>query len=389
MMSKSSGWTLIFIALAWALFCHADESSRQAKTLSMFQIVKFPNEPCSGDEVRNGTCYTAAECEAKDGTNSGPCAGGFGVCCTFNLGCDSMTNENATYFESPSKTNAGTCRSKICKTNENICQLRLDFFSFAIAGPKPPTDVVGAVFLGEDMATTGICNKDTFSVVNPGGTTPPVICGENGGEHMYVNFASECVDLIFDLGSGTDAEWSIRISQYECNYENLAPSGCLQYLFGKDEGTIQSFNFKQDQHLADQRQKVCIRREINECEICYYYESKKDMRVSGAGDINDQCCGYGDDGTDANEGGDCLIIPSLFYFDQDGEKIFAEESEFCGADDNTFSDVYDEAKTVCSQRVPFQLTFLSDTYETQDEADPDADEPQRGFRIKYFMNGNC
>lgn len=58
---------------------------------------------------------------------------------------------------------------------------------------------------------------------------------------------------------------------------------------------------------------------------------------------------YGDDGTDANEGGDCLIIPSLFYFDQDGEKIFAEESEFCGADDNTFSDVYDEAKTVCSK----------------------------------------
>ncbi len=33
-------------------------------------------------------------------------------------------------------------------------------------------------------ATTSTqCLTDTFSVTNPGGSAPPVICGENAGEH--------------------------------------------------------------------------------------------------------------------------------------------------------------------------------------------------------------
>eukprot|EP00095_Tigriopus_kingsejongensis_P006845 maker-scaffold82_size396747-snap-gene-2.39 protein:Tk06845 transcript:maker-scaffold82_size396747-snap-gene-2.39-mRNA-1 annotation:"hypothetical protein TcasGA2_TC015389" len=321
------------------------------KIMSMFQVVKFPNEACAGGDSKNGTCYTANECKARGGTNGGACAAGFGVCCTFSLGCDSVSKENSTYFVSPGKTIEGTCRSKVCKNNDNICQIRLDLLSFSTAGPEI-TDVVGGQFLGEEITLSGVCIKDTFAVINPGGSPTPTICGENGGEHMYVNFGSECMDLVFDLGSGTDAEWTIQASQYECDYDNLAPTGCLQYMFGRDEGTIQSFNFDLDQHLADQRQKVCIRREINQCELCYFFESKKtDMRLSTA-DFKDQCCGYGDDGTDNGEGADCLVIPSLFYFDDNGEKVNLEESEFCGADSSTFSDAYDEfAKTVI-KRLP-------------------------------------
>ena len=46
----------------------------------------FPNDPCaSSDGLRNGTCYTATECQSKGGINGGTCASGFGVCCVCKL----------------------------------------------------------------------------------------------------------------------------------------------------------------------------------------------------------------------------------------------------------------------------------------------------------------
>ena len=48
---------------------------------SVFQIVKFNNDACNAVDGTMGTCYTASECTAKGGTERGPCASGFGVCC--------------------------------------------------------------------------------------------------------------------------------------------------------------------------------------------------------------------------------------------------------------------------------------------------------------------
>ena len=78
---------------------------------------------------------------------------------------------------------------------------------------------------------------------------------------MYANFPadSDCITLTFQLADGSDADWSIRASQYACDYENLAPVGCTQWFFGQEEGTIQSYNFDEGVHLASQRQKACIR----------------------------------------------------------------------------------------------------------------------------------
>ena len=35
------------------------ENNREAKVLPIFQVVRFPNDVCSGSSSRNGTCYTA------------------------------------------------------------------------------------------------------------------------------------------------------------------------------------------------------------------------------------------------------------------------------------------------------------------------------------------
>ena len=58
---------------------------------------------------------------------------------------------------------------------------------------------------------------------------------------------------------------TLQITQYDCNYENLAPSGCNQYFFGSSSGMVQSFNYDGGTHLADQNQNMCIRTERGNC----------------------------------------------------------------------------------------------------------------------------
>ena len=43
---------------------------------------RFPNDACIASTTKNGTCYTASECETRNGVNDGSCAQGYGVCCT-------------------------------------------------------------------------------------------------------------------------------------------------------------------------------------------------------------------------------------------------------------------------------------------------------------------
>merc|ERR1712037_228624 len=85
MTAKGSMWlSAVILAI---LVCSSraeqeveEESERAGKLLPIFQVVRFPNDICSGTS-RNGTCYTAEECSTKGGTNDGTCASGFGVCC--------------------------------------------------------------------------------------------------------------------------------------------------------------------------------------------------------------------------------------------------------------------------------------------------------------------
>ena len=59
----------------------------------------------------------------------------------------------------------------------------------------------------------------------------------------------------------------LQVTQYSCNYPNLAPPGCTQYFFGANSGTVRTFNFNNNQghHLANQDQTICVRRERTMC----------------------------------------------------------------------------------------------------------------------------
>merc|ERR1712095_200157 len=52
------------------------------KAISIFNVVKFKNDVCAGGGNQNGTCYTAEECSAIDGTASGTFTQDRGACIT-------------------------------------------------------------------------------------------------------------------------------------------------------------------------------------------------------------------------------------------------------------------------------------------------------------------
>lgn len=70
--------------LANGLYTGPQDSSGQ-RFLSLFNVIKFANEPCSTDaeplQSLNGTCYNQQECDELGGVALGECANGFGVCC--------------------------------------------------------------------------------------------------------------------------------------------------------------------------------------------------------------------------------------------------------------------------------------------------------------------
>lgn len=65
---------------------------------------------------------------------------------------------------------------------------------------------------------------------------------------------------LLDTEAQVDRKWTIMVTQYECGSNNLPPPGCTQYFSNADgKGIIKSFNFDGGSHLANQKQKICIR----------------------------------------------------------------------------------------------------------------------------------
>lgn len=373
---------------SFVAFCILPQQRRKKKrNIGIFNVVKFQNDPCGGNNAKNGTCYTTEECEDKGGTASGSCAEGYGVCCIFTLGCGATKAENMTYFESSGGSPTGACNAKICKCKENICQLRLDFMTFVIAGPNTVTTSVAKALAGTtvpDGKTThdnGRCLTDTFSVTAPGSSGVPHICGTNTGYHMYVDASEECNTLSFQLGpSQASREWAIRVTQYACDYENLAPKGCLQYFFATSgTGNLETFNRANKIHLAGQDQNMCIRRESGNCRICYS-TAAMDFKISKTATAllgkNSNCCGYMNDGMGVDY--DCVIIPDATKKMTALKEIANANGHFCGQNLGTTTGAAD--KTVCSMSVPFQIRFVSDAFELEGEPGTMGYE---GFKIFY------
>lgn len=167
---------------------------------------------------------------------------------------------NNTYWQSPTTAVSAptTCaltvrmNSKLAEQlKKPICQIRLDFVSFTIGRP-----------------TLGVC-ADTFTV---GGSTSivPTICGENTGQHMYIDVPSSAitptdVQLIFNFAAGTATRaWNIKIAMLPCGASYLAPTDCLQY-FTSATGRVRSFNWQDaagGHQLNNQNYNICFRTEL-------------------------------------------------------------------------------------------------------------------------------
>jgi len=255
-------------------------ASRVKKALGIFSVVSFPNTDCVGSGGLNGTCYTSEECTSKGGSTAGTCASSFGVCCIFSLSCGSTSTENSTYHAITAystNTDASPCTYTICPCNTDVCKIRIDMETFVTAGPFTVVDAINALITAGPKV--GDCVTDSFSVTNPGGVSPPVICGTNTGQHMYVDASPECNILSFNIDqtSSISRSWNLKVTQMDCT-SAYAAHDCLQYLTGAS-GTFSSFNFDTTattvtvgsnlHHLNDQMYDVCFRREEGYCALCF------------------------------------------------------------------------------------------------------------------------
>jgi len=273
-----------FAFLAIISSAHCEESNRDAR-FSIFQIIKFANEPCEGG-TRNGTCFTAQECEDQGGTDSGSCADGFGVCCSIVLteGGSSSLNQSYMVQDASTTVDEGTMMYTICPCSTDVCRIRFDFTQFMLAGPYVNTDGTtsgaGTGAGAEEAFAAGDCLTDTFSITGPNSGTP-IICGTNDGQHMIVDTdGSSCLTVNFGIGgtTGTSRNWDIMTTQYRCGEEAGGPPGCLQWHM-EGTGSVRSFNFPRQArgaavadtttHLSSQRYSICIRRPAGTTNICY------------------------------------------------------------------------------------------------------------------------
>jgi len=238
-------------------------SRRDGKAFSLFSIVQFPNQQCTGasSTTTYGTCYTSSECSAKGGSADGNCAAGFGVCCVIYTGtCGTAISTNTTYIRNPgypssyTPSSAGSCTFSISKVSDDVCQLRLDFQTFS-----------GFV----TSTTAGSC-YDTLAMAGQTGVDPPSICGTNTGYHMYTEFGATSTDTITmtltwgSSGYTTAKTYNILARQISCTASWKAPTDCTQYFTGVS-GSVQSYSY--GQMLVSQYYTNCIRTEAGYCSI--------------------------------------------------------------------------------------------------------------------------
>ncbi|XP_064096977.1 neuropilin-1-like [Macrobrachium nipponense] len=267
----------LVVALAATVRCAAvaEESSsdRDSKLFPVVQIVTFENGPCTAGTGERGTCYSQKECETLQGSASGTCANGFGVCCVLQATCDGTISVNGTYFTNPgypsSYASPGMC-SVLLKPPAGTCQILIDFDAFNLMGP-----------------VEGECGNDTFVVMgaNPGSTVP-VLCGDNSGQHIYldVDNTNDPIQLIVTNSANSyGRQWKAGITFIGENDPCKAPPRCLQY-HKNTAGSIMSFNYGSNpMMLTNQLYSICFGYVPGYCDIGLNFD-RFDL-----GNINQAC----------------------------------------------------------------------------------------------------
>lgn len=274
----------IYLTLCFALATvrAQQQEERNNRHFSLFSVVTFKNEECAAKSTSGmkGTCMSTSDCTSGGGTKDGNCASGFGVCCVHRVNtCGGTVKKNCSYIESPgyptTYATSGACTYTVNRCQDNICQLRLDFFAVSLMQPNTATG-----------ATAGDCTNTILSIT-PGSTSqsitskPPGLCGTLTGEHLYVDSGrvATAATVTFTLtSSSTTNTWRVKVSQIECNNPSRAPTGCLQYFTGKSRHTVKSFNWDGSKActsgclLSNAFYSVCFRPEKGMCGM-YYAQS--------------------------------------------------------------------------------------------------------------------
>ncbi|CAN7995466.1 unnamed protein product, partial [Ixodes hexagonus] len=193
------------------------------------------------------------------------------VCCRLpeeaasTVSCGGTITGNNTNFRNPDFPadfrRGGMCSAEVTFGRE-VCQLRLEFLHFSIAGPKASGPRVG------------LCDDDVFAVATGLGNTPyPALCGYNSGQHLYVDVseATRAV-LTFSIGGELNVarKWNVRVSTVHCLSDMKAPESCLQY-HTEPAGEFSSFNFRpsapSQQLIAGQKYSICFKKQLGFCQI--------------------------------------------------------------------------------------------------------------------------
>lgn len=403
---------LIFISDTKA---QQNDTNTKQRQLSVFTVVKFPNDVCtSATSGRNGTCYTSSECNTKGGSSSGSCASSFGVCCIFEKSCQdgpgSSVAENCTYFTSSARTAGASCSLTVCKSNSDVCQLRLDFETFTLSEAFTETGNTAATY--PIPLAIGVCSTDFFAISVPGGKAPPLICGENTGYHMYVPAAPACNAMTAFFGTGTTtttSAFTIKITQIKCNAKNKAPDQCLQY-FTTSSGTFSTYNYNSGagRHLANQDYCYCFRAERTTCTICYALAGGAEglgigRSPGGAIALVDTMCGYdygykiGPADTSFSSFDHVVVPNGQCPISTAGATTNNPVDRWCGtifgciggpAQDGTAG-----VTTVCTSTKPFQFCVKTDGSESYENDQPLTEVKDvsgtRGFTMRFWQSSSC
>jgi len=363
--------TVLGLVLALSTQSYAfTAGQRNEKTLSLFSIVQFPNQQCTGasSTTTYGTCYTSSECSAKGGSADGNCAAGFGVCCViYSSTCGTSITTNTTYIRNPgypssyTASSASTCTYTFSKVSDDICQLRLDFQTFS----------------GFATSTTAGSCYDTMAVAGQTGVDPPSICGTNTGYHMYAEFGATSTDSITmtltygSSGLTTAKTFNILARQISCTATWKAPTDCTQFFTGIS-GTVYSYSY--GQFLTSQYYTNCIRTEKGYCAIQWQESSSTSPDPFGILGTTTTEAGAGGASTSLCTSG-FVSIPDLSMNGVSaigGLGVQAFQSYMCG----TYFGVEGQsvAAALITRKQPFVLGVYSDTTTAQ---------PGTGFNLDY------
>jgi len=257
-------WLLVLLFVGASAAKDGEERvDNQERLLGLGLPDLFSIEPsdCELSDGSTGTCRTLLDCLGKGGSADGKCsgiAGLFGVCCDIEeVEGNTTITSGGGVFVSPGYSSSRK-RSLESRSYENQVyvgvltpssdkvQMHLEFDGFDVVGP-----------------TEGECDTDMFEITGyPGRQQIPILCGENAGQHMYVDLSkydssTDSMTLQVTHGSTVyDRRWRIVVTYYT-SYQTTHPL-CLQY-FTAASGSISSFNYgTSPQNLNNQAYSVCF-----------------------------------------------------------------------------------------------------------------------------------